>query len=770
MKIIFKIARAELRNLFFSPVAWITIVAFFTVSGINFVTPLMDAARIQQVNIENGADWHGFPGPLTFKMFISTLITALSYIFLFIPLLTMGTINRELQSGTMKLLSSSPVGIREIVLGKFLGLLIFNLVLLSSIALLLFTGYFTIEHAEFNWFLSMLLGLFLYSSSFIAIGIFISSLTSYQIVAGIASFIVFFAFNMIGSLWQQYDILRDITLFLALPGRAEFMLSGLITTRELIYFVLLIALFLGLTMIRLKSNQESKSWKVSMGRYLGLITIVLILGYFSIRPGYVGYLDVTRGKINTLDTGTQSVFKEMDGSPLTITLYTNLLGMEAENGMPAGRNMYVWGFWEQFRRFYPNMEFKYVYYYEVRPKDSLMFFKSNPGMTIPQMAAMVAKLYKVDTADFLKPGEVGKLADFSREDELNLKAELEYKGKKTFLRMLTDPKVREPVAGAIRRLTREKAPSVLFTTGHYERSPWRNGEREYGSHTNFQFEFRAMINRGIDADTISLQHQPVPDHTNILVVADPKSELTAIEQERILQFIEKGGNVIFYAEPGKQQMLNPVLKKIGVHINDGILVSPGKHRAPDYFSGVMNKAGNYMARERAMQVYQKDGHNPAISYFFGSSVLNYTDTAGFKYEPIINAEIDGEAWIEKGVFISDSAAPVFNPMEKDEKKTEYVLGLRATRKINNKEQRIVVTGDADFMSRTNSSGGGIQLGIYSWLMYNDYPVYEDLYFPKDVNVTIGKNAAQILWYVYVYIIPGALFLLGSVILIRRRRK
>lgn len=769
MKIIFKIARAELRTLFYSPVAWITIVVFFTFAGMQFVTPLMDLARIQQLSIENSADWHGFSGPLTIKLFKGTLGTVLSYIFLFIPLLTMGVINREQQSGTMKLLNSSPVGIREIVLGKFLGLMIFNLVLLSSIAILLFTGYFTIQHAEFNWYLSILLGLFLYTSCYIAIGIFISSLTSYQIVAGIASFIVFYAFSMIGSLWQQYDVLRDITLFVALPGRIDVMISGLITTRELLYFGLMISLFLGLTMIRLKSKQESKSWKVSMYRYLGLTVLILTLGYFSFRPGYIGYLDVTRDKWNTLDTATQNVLREMDGSPLTVTLYTNLLGMEAKEGMPAGRNIYLWGFWDRFRRFYPNMKFKYVYYYDLKPGDTSMY-NTNRGLNIHQIAEMMAKIHKVDTADFLKPDEIRKLVDFSKEDELRLKMELEYKGKKAFLRTLNEGVVTEPISGTIRRLVRDRVPSVLFTTGHYERSPWRNGEREFGSHTNLQLQQHTLINTGIDADTISLMHQPVPDKTDILVVADPRSELTATEQEHILQFIDKGGNVIFYAEPGKQKILNPLLNKIGVQIEDGTLVSPRKHSSPDDFNAFVSKEGNYMSREPGMQLYLKKGHHPAFGLFRGASVLNFRDTAGFKQEPIIHADAENETWIEKGLFVTDSAAPVYTPFEGDEKRARYVVGLRATRKINNKEQRIFVAGDADFMNRKNGSGKSIALGIYSWLLYNEYPVYKDKVVPKDVMLSIDKYAAEILWFVYVYIIPGILLLTGTIILIRRKRK
>jgi len=95
----------------------------------------------------------------------------------------------------------------------------------------------------------MMLGLALLASTYMAIGLFISCLTNYQIVAGIATFIVFTLISSVGGIAQQYDFIRDITWFLALAGRTESMLYGLITTRDIFYFILVITLFLGLAVI-----------------------------------------------------------------------------------------------------------------------------------------------------------------------------------------------------------------------------------------------------------------------------------------------------------------------------------------------------------------------------------------------------------------------------------------------------------------------------------------------------------------------------------------
>jgi ABC-2 type transport system permease protein len=616
-----------------------------------------------------------------------------------------------------------------------------------------------------------MLGLFLVSSTYMAIGLFISCLTNYQIVAGIITFLAFFVLEIAGGFFQHYDFIRDLTWFLQISGRTETMIAGLITTKDLFYFLLIIALFLGLAMIKLKSKHESKKWTVAAGRNLTLITLVLLLGYASSRPGYIGYLDVTRNKLNTIDPATQAVLKELDGSPVTVTLYTNLLGANLPFGVPGARNAYIQQFWSKYIRFYPNIELKYEYYYDI-PKGDSMLYKAFKNKSIHHIAKQFARMSKNDLDLFQKPGEINKQVDLSREP-MRLVMELKYKGKKTLLRtfdyIIWPP---EPVVSAsVMKLTRNLQPEVKFTAGHFERSPWRNGEREFGSHTNNTLMAPAMINNGMMADTVSFLHGSLADKPKLLVVADPKSALEKTEQDSILRFIDEGGNAMFYAEPGKQQMLNPVLSKIGVKLEDGRLLY-NKHNTgnADHIRGSMTRAGAYLAKESAMHLYQLDPKYGISSFFPGAAVINYVDTNGFVIEPIFTLPGNKNAWIEKGYFQEDSAASVFEPEKGDIQRDEYVIGIKMTRQVNNREQRIVVMGDADFMTSGYSSGGAIGLGLYSWLTNNEYPVYTRIIEHKDVFLTIGRNTGKVLWYVFVYAIPGLLLIAGTIILIRRKRK
>jgi ABC-2 type transport system permease protein len=496
-----------------------------------------------------------------------------------------------------------------------------------------------------------------------------------------------------------------------------------------------------------------------------------MLGYFTSRPGYVGYLDVTARKLNTLHPNTQAVIKELDGSPLKITLYTNLLGKNARSGFPNVRNAYIWHFWESVRRFYPNMELQYEYYYDFKDGDSSAI-KGFNAKDIHEVADKVAEILDARRSIFKRPEEIRKEIDLSKE-EYGLVMLLEYKGKRTFLRTYQDDRVwpdQNHISGSIRRLTRDTLPSLLFTTGHYERSPYKNGERDFGSHTLNISARGALINKGVDTDTLSLLHTKIPDSADILVVADPRSALDTVEQRKIVAYLESGKDAVFYAEPGKQQMLNPVLQAIGVNVDNGIIVTENKHEQPHYLVGTLTHKAHYMAGEFYLYEYQVNPKTPGTIYHVGAANLSYKEKSGFRIEPIFTFKGNNKTWMENGLFVADSAAPVFSGAEGDVQKNEYVTGIRLVRKINNREQRIIVTGDADFMSPLRQDGGVLGNGGYSWLLDNEYPVYHNTPKPKDKFLRVGKQQAKVMWFSYVYILPGLILLTGTIILTRRKRK
>src|SRR6202012_2889465 len=69
-------------------------------------------------------------------------------LYLYLPLLARGLMSREINAGTIKLLYSSPIKVREIIYGKYLSMMVYNLALVLVLALIVVFGLFNIQHAD----------------------------------------------------------------------------------------------------------------------------------------------------------------------------------------------------------------------------------------------------------------------------------------------------------------------------------------------------------------------------------------------------------------------------------------------------------------------------------------------------------------------------------------------------------------------------------------------------------------------------------------------
>lgn len=772
MRITLKIARAEIRALFYSPIAWLLTVVFFILAALAFVTPLVEMATSQQFFQENIPTFNGFGMPISVLLFNAICQKVGSSLYLFIPLLTMGVINKEVNSGSIRLLYSSPIKTKQIVIGKYLGLLAFNLVLLAGLIILAATAFISVINAQFPVYLSSILGLFLLSSAYVAIGIFISSITNYTIVAGLLTFAVFFILNSVSGLWQQYDFVRDITYFLSISGRTKNMINGLITTRDVCYFLLIIGMFLSFTIIKLKSNRESKQLSTIITRYISVFFITLFIGYFVSRPGNIGYWDVGREKGNTISKEMQGMLKELNGEKLKVTLYVNLFSEKFKEASPQARNNYIWGKWEKYFRFHPNVEFDYVYYADTSIYNST-FSQQFPGRSLEEITKDFARLAKLPSTFFKRPEEIRAMEELQSED-LQTIMKLEHNGKKTFLRTYPDAEHwpnEEHYYAAVARLVRDTLPLIQFTSGHFERNPYYDGERNYSKHTSLKSSRIALTNLGMDVDTISLDQKEIPQNTSMLIVADPKTEFNNTEQLALQKYIDQGRNIVFLTKPGKQAIVNPFLKEFGITVQPGTLVKVDPNNTPDHLRLPFNRAAADMANERMMQMVRHEEDSTLLGCLFkGATTIGITAKEGIKVTPIIALKDSDTSWITNGKLIVDSAKIEFNKVAGDIKSESYTIGITAVRQINNKEQRVMVVGEADFMSNFRSAGEEFGNGMYTWVTKTEFPGKAIATFPIDTLLAVRRNTAKAIWISYIYILPGIFLALGTILLIRRSRK
>ena len=385
MKLIFKIAKSELRNLFYSPIAWFLTIAFLVECAITYTKVLNNFASQQEMGGMGLQYMHNLTQEVFMSPYQGLFPSIMQNLYLYIPLLTMGLISREINGGTISLLYSSPVKVREIVFGKYLAMMIYSFILLFVIGIFMTAGIFDIKAADYGMLLSAALGFYLLLCAYSAIGLFMSSLTSYQIVAAVSTFVMIGILSYIGTLWQSVDFVRDLTYFLSLSGRTNHMLGGLITTKDVIYFLVIVYIFLGLTIYKLQSGRETKPWFVAAGRYVAIVISALVIGYITSRPALIGYLDTTANQNNTLTPNAQQIVKELGNDKLEVTAYSNFLDNYYWFGMPEARNQYLQN-WEDYLRFKPDIEFHFVNYYDMPLALGYNLFEGYKGKTIKQIA------------------------------------------------------------------------------------------------------------------------------------------------------------------------------------------------------------------------------------------------------------------------------------------------------------------------------------------------------------------------------------------------
>ena len=775
MKLIYKVALTELRNLFYSPIAWFLGIAFLVQCALSYTLMLQPIASAQEM----GGMALQFQTRLTTRIFSnnygSIFYNAMQNLYLYIPLLTMGLISREMNGGTVSLLYSSPVKVREIVWGKYLAMMVFNLVLLAALAIFMITGAINIQNPDTGILWAAALGFYLLLCAYAAIGLFMSSLTTYQVVAAVGTFIIIGILTYIGNLWQDIDLVRDITYFLSLRGRAQHMLSGLISTRDVLYFILIVYMFLGFTIYKLKGDRESKPLSVRLGRYAIVLVLALLIGYVTSRPSLTGYQDLTVNKDNTLTPNAQRIIKALGDSTLEITSYSNYLDNFNFYGMPDARNGYLEE-WEPYLRFKPDIKFRYVNYYDTAYGNGYDMFKEYPGMTLKQIVAKRAKPNSINTTMFKTPEEIRRIIDLR--PELNRYVmQLKYRGRSTFLRVFNDqfrwPSETE-VSAAFERLLQDRMPKILFVTGGGERSFVNKKNRGYNSLVERRVFRYSLINQGFDVDTVSLDTQAIPDSTTALVVADPLHTLSPEAQRKIREYVTNGGNLVIAGEPGRQHLINPLLKPLGVQLMDGMLQQKGDEQAPALVLPMMTDAVKQLSQSMTFPMMD----TPFVSAWSAAG-LQYSDTTGFSVTPLLQT-IRGRATNTNArnpdMDLVDDDSLSFASHELSQSSV-YTTVVALTRQVKGKEQRIIVSGDADFMSNGELEREQPQvfnfyfaMSLFSWMDYGQFPINTSRPKPKDNRVNVSINDVAALKLAYIWILPGALLLLGTVVLIRRKRK
>jgi ABC-2 type transport system permease protein len=228
------VAERELRAYFLSPLAYIVIFLFLAVAGFLFAL-ILNTSR---------------------EATLRPLISNVSVVFLFIvPLVSMRLLSEEQRSGTIELLLTHPIQEWQVVVGKFLAT-----VVLLAVMLLLTSLYpvflLSFGNPDKGPLLTGYLGVLLQGSAFMAVGLFASSLTENQIIAALV------AFSFLLILWLSDNLgqflggtLGGIVSYVSVTTHFQDFPTGVINTKDVIYFLTLICGGLVLSTLSLQSRR-----------------------------------------------------------------------------------------------------------------------------------------------------------------------------------------------------------------------------------------------------------------------------------------------------------------------------------------------------------------------------------------------------------------------------------------------------------------------------------------------------------------------------------
>ena len=145
-------------------------------------------------------------------------------------------------------------------------MLFYGLILIGILSLSVIFGSMGVKNLDVPYLLSGLFGIYLLICAYSAIGLFMSALTSYQVVAAFSTLAILGALNYVGTVGQSIAFVRELTYWLSMSGRTETMISGLLTSEDVIYFLIVVAIFLGFTIVKLEAGRIRKKF-VNFGRY-----------------------------------------------------------------------------------------------------------------------------------------------------------------------------------------------------------------------------------------------------------------------------------------------------------------------------------------------------------------------------------------------------------------------------------------------------------------------------------------------------------------------
>ncbi len=232
------VCKKEIQNYFYSPIGYVFIAIFMLISAVIFFN----------INLTQNTYGTGYSGSGGYATSLQNMTIYLSFI---TPVLTMRIFAEERRNKTDQLYLTSPISITSVVLGKYAACLFVLIIamLLNLIFPIMLAIYTTSGTLSVAMLFVQYVGFFLIGATFMAIGVFISSMTESQVVAAVVSFAVAFVIWLGNSVISNIgsDMAAAVASSINMLSRYQNFADGIVGLAPVIYYVSVSGLFMFLT-------------------------------------------------------------------------------------------------------------------------------------------------------------------------------------------------------------------------------------------------------------------------------------------------------------------------------------------------------------------------------------------------------------------------------------------------------------------------------------------------------------------------------------------
>jgi len=702
----FAIYKRELKSYFHTIIGWlfIAIMLFF----INLFTTIY--------NLQQGSPYISY-----------ALQSAMLIFIIAIPILTMRSLAEERKNKTDQLILTAPVSVNQIVWGKYLSMETILAIpsLVACLFPLIMSRYGTVPFAESY---IAILGFFLFGSTTIAIGLFISSLTENQMIAAVVSVAIIFVGYVMSGLCSVIstsgNLLTKILGCYDLTTPFTNLSSGNFNIASIVYYVSIILLLLFLTVQTIQKRRYSVSSQTfSMGAYNStLVVIAIAVTIFANLlvnqiPSKYTKFDMTTEKLYSLTSSTDKV---LDGLKDDITI--NVLAKESSMDTTVKETL------KRYEDYSKHIKVNYV-----DPTTNPNFYQQYTDSTLASGSLIVVSNKRNKVIAY------SSLYETSYDYNNQTSNTTGYDGE-------------GQLTSAISYVTSNSMPVIDLVTGH--------GEADFD--TNFT---GAITKLNIDYDKLTLlTAKSIPTKVQCIVINGPTSDFSADDVKKVQDYINNGGNVVFIYGYTTKDLTNykKLISDNGVNIEKGMVVegdSTHYYQYPNYLlptvkadditSKIPSNGYVFMPNASGITIDQKAADAGTVTYLLETSKKAFS-------------RID----VQNNSSVTKADGDVDGP---------FALGAKVTKKLAKGESNIVVyTSTSMFTNDADQSVAGNNQLLFTGTLSQVVSVQNSVNIPvkeyKMTSITVSSANIILISLLITVLLPIALIVAGLVIWLERRKK